>query len=182
MLQLCFPKGLKFSTQKDANNPFVHSFVITREDGFRTYGVALTFYEDTANRTISLAMETLQKMYLAEFSGQQSPARQAEALRDRSRLHSRNLMSRLYNMNKDKLYVTKCLAIISRVPFVTVFERSLRSLHTMINSSKPYELSLESYVYNLIHETPLPSPGQSMKFHAGLEMITCQRPGRLRSI
>ena len=122
-------------------------------------------------------METLQKMYLAEFSGQQSPARQAEALRDRSRLHSRNLMSRLYNMNKDRLFVTKCIAVTSRLPFVSAFERSLRSIYVMIHSSKSPELPIESYIYNLIHEIPLPSPGQSMKLFTSSESVVCQRPG-----
>ncbi|KAI1882056.1 hypothetical protein AGOR_G00246760 [Albula goreensis] len=36
---LCMPKGLSFRTQADDREPQFHSFLITREDGSRTYGL-----------------------------------------------------------------------------------------------------------------------------------------------
>ncbi|XP_030856696.1 DENN domain-containing protein 5B isoform X7 [Gorilla gorilla gorilla] len=46
---LCMPKGLSFRTQMDNKDPQFHSFIITREDGSRTYGFVLTFYEEVTN-------------------------------------------------------------------------------------------------------------------------------------
>ncbi|XP_054227244.1 DENN domain-containing protein 5B isoform X9 [Homo sapiens] len=46
---LCMPKGLSFRTQTDNKDPQFHSFIITREDGSRTYGFVLTFYEEVTN-------------------------------------------------------------------------------------------------------------------------------------
>jgi hypothetical protein len=36
------PKGLSFRTQADSREPQFHSFLITREDGSRTYGFVHT--------------------------------------------------------------------------------------------------------------------------------------------
>uniref|UniRef100_A0A8C4SMB8 DENN domain containing 5A n=1 Tax=Erpetoichthys calabaricus TaxID=27687 RepID=A0A8C4SMB8_ERPCA len=52
---LCMPKGTQF-----------HSFIITREDGSRTYGFSLTFYEEVTSKQICSAMQTLYHMHNAE--------------------------------------------------------------------------------------------------------------------
>jgi hypothetical protein len=58
--QLCLPQGLQFRTQKHSLEPQFHSFVITREDGRRSYGFSYVFYEEVRNRKICSAMQTLQ--------------------------------------------------------------------------------------------------------------------------
>jgi plasmid maintenance system killer protein len=58
--QLCLPHGLRFRTQKHSLEPQFHSFVITREDGRRSYGFSYVFYEEVQNRKICSAMQTLQ--------------------------------------------------------------------------------------------------------------------------
>ncbi|CDQ82167.1 unnamed protein product [Oncorhynchus mykiss] len=63
---LCMPKGLAFRTQADTREPQFHSFIITREDGSRTYGFALTFYEEVTSKQICSAMQTLYHMHNAE--------------------------------------------------------------------------------------------------------------------
>ena len=62
--QLCLPKGLVF--QKHAAPPAYHPFVITRENGSRVHGAALTFFELVEDESICSAMASLQTMYDAE--------------------------------------------------------------------------------------------------------------------
>jgi len=66
LIQLSHPRGLGFRTQKDGGprEPRFHSFVITREDGSRSYGAALVFYERVDDEKICLAMQTLQVFLL----------------------------------------------------------------------------------------------------------------------
>ena len=81
-------------------------------------------------------------------------------------------------MRKDNLLVTKCIGFISQLPLVGLYERMLRALlETILLSPDETDLPLESYVYNLIHEVPLPPPGTSLKLHITGKDITCQRPG-----
>jgi hypothetical protein len=51
---------LRFRTQKHSLEPQFHSFVITREDGRRSYGFSYVFCEEVRNRKICSAMQTLQ--------------------------------------------------------------------------------------------------------------------------
>lgn len=70
--QLCLPSGLRFRTQKHSVEPSFHSFVLTKEDGRRTYGFSLVFYEECRNRKICAAMQTLQAMFITELSSGQN--------------------------------------------------------------------------------------------------------------
>lgn len=63
LFQLCLPQGLQFRTQKHSVAPKFHSFVITREDGSRTYGASYVFFEEVRNKKICTAMQTLQVIY-----------------------------------------------------------------------------------------------------------------------
>ncbi|XP_030644584.1 DENN domain-containing protein 5B isoform X3 [Chanos chanos] len=65
---LCLPKGLSFRTQKDNRDPQFHSFLITKEDGTRTYGFVFTFYEEVTSPQICAAMQTLHQMHHAEHA------------------------------------------------------------------------------------------------------------------
>ena len=67
--QLCHPHGLSFRTQRDCGlrDPRFHSFVITREDGSRTFGAALVFDELVEDEKICLAMQTLQVGIMCPF-------------------------------------------------------------------------------------------------------------------
>ncbi|TGZ48439.1 DENN domain-containing protein 5B [Temnothorax longispinosus] len=69
---LCLPSGLRFRTQKHSVEPTFHSFVLTKEDGHRTYGFSLVFYEECRNRKICAAMQTLQAMHITELSSGQN--------------------------------------------------------------------------------------------------------------
>uniref|UniRef100_A0A668A7C5 DENN/MADD domain containing 5B n=1 Tax=Myripristis murdjan TaxID=586833 RepID=A0A668A7C5_9TELE len=64
---LCMPKGLSFRTQADQREPQFHSFIITKEDGSRTYGFVHTFYEEVTSPQICSAMQTLYQMHNADL-------------------------------------------------------------------------------------------------------------------
>ncbi|XP_076479993.1 DENN domain containing pinstripe isoform X5 [Bombus vancouverensis nearcticus] len=108
---LCLPSGLRFRTQKHSVEPTFHSFVLTKEDGHRTYGFSLVFYEECRNRKICAAMQTLQAMHITELSSGQNG-----------------------------------------------------TPPTCVPRHPGPGLSLESYVYNLLYNVPVPLPGKSLKF------------------
>ena len=85
----------------------------------------------------------------------------------------------VYDTHRDTLYVTKCVCVISQLPLVHIFQRILSSMHSVIMSSLGPEMPLESYVYNIIYEVPLPPPGRSMQIYTTTGTIVCQRPGEL---
>ena len=68
------PKGLSFRTQADSREPQFHSFLITREDGSRTYGFVHTFYEEVTSPQICSAMQTLYQMHQAENPSSATPS------------------------------------------------------------------------------------------------------------
>uniref|UniRef100_A0A8B9RGL4 DENN/MADD domain containing 5B n=1 Tax=Astyanax mexicanus TaxID=7994 RepID=A0A8B9RGL4_ASTMX len=154
---LCMPKGLSFRTQRDSLAPRFHSFLITREDGSRTYGFVHTFYEEVTSAQIRSAMQTLHQMHQAEQGCGCSGSG--------------------YDAERDTLYVSKSICIITPMPFMHACRRFLTQLQKAVVSQQPPPLPLESYVYNVLYEVPLPPPGRSLKFHGVYEPILCQRPG-----
>ncbi|KAG7468539.1 hypothetical protein MATL_G00143560 [Megalops atlanticus] len=128
---LCMPKGLSFRTQADSREPQFHSFIITREDGSRSYGFALTFYEERFNS---------------------------------------------YDISRDTLYVSKCICLMAPMAFPQACRRVLEQLHRAVTSPQPPPLPLESYVYNILYEVPLPPAGRSLKFSGVYGPIVCQLP------
>ncbi|XP_052822652.1 DENN domain-containing protein 5B isoform X4 [Octopus bimaculoides] len=179
---LCLPKGLSFRTQSQPKSPHFHSFMITKEDGSRTYGAVYVFYEEVENEQICAAMQTLQAMHHAELSNDQSRTLypELESTFDQSPMTMRKSRPRphtIYDINNDKLYVTKGIALISQLPFVSATRQFLKQLHDAVSNQKERKLPLECYVYNVLYEVPLPPPGRSMKFFGTSLPIFCQRPG-----
>uniref|UniRef100_A0A7N6AYC4 DENN/MADD domain containing 5A n=1 Tax=Anabas testudineus TaxID=64144 RepID=A0A7N6AYC4_ANATE len=187
---LCMPKGLSFRTQVDSREPQFHSFIITREDGSRTYGFALTFFEEVTSKQICSAMQTLYHMHNAEqydilhtpTSPQASTADQRhQHLQSRPVLHSAPAISRLqrfnsYDISRDTLYVSKCICLITPMAFPQACRKVLQQLHQAVTSPQPPPLPLESYIYNILYEVPLPPSGRSLKFSGVYGPVVCQRP------
>jgi hypothetical protein len=155
--QLCLPKGLVF--QKYSSKPRFHPFVITREDGSRIYGSALKFYELVEEESICNAMQTLQTMFDAEF--------------DHSLVH--------YNKNKDKLYCSKCICLISQYLFTKSFAKILHTLYDMVEQHDLLGMSFESHLYNLIYEIPMPSSGRILNFSIGSNAMSIYMPDHVSS-
>ncbi|KAM5137761.1 DENN domain-containing protein 5A isoform 2-T2 [Mantella aurantiaca] len=176
---LCMPKGLSFKTQADCRDPQFHSFIITREDGSRTFGFSLTFFEEVTSKQICSAMQTLYHMHNAEYdiihtSATNGSTNCTEDCHDSSVSKLQRFNS--YDISRDTLYVSKCICLITPMSFMTACKKVLEQLHQAVTSPQPPPLPLESYIYNLLYEVPLPPAGRSLKFSGVYGAIICQRP------
>nr|XP_022914554.1 DENN domain-containing protein 5B isoform X2 [Onthophagus taurus] len=175
----CLPNGLRFRTQKHSVTqvPNFHSFMITREDGKRSYGFSLIFYEEVKNRDICSAMQTLQAMYVTELSSGLKPKSiQNQTITPQSRSLPRHfklstpspggVSLTYYDISNDKLFVSKSIGIICQIPYVQAAKTFLENLYRCVpKRSTPVGLSLESYIFNLLYEVETPSPGRSLLVH-----------------
>ncbi|KAB0405414.1 hypothetical protein E2I00_012326, partial [Balaenoptera physalus] len=177
---LCMPKGLAFKTQADPREPQFHAFIITREDGSRTFGFSLTFYEEVTSKQICSAMQTLYHMHNAEYDVLHAPLADGQDHSDMedgegtpgTKLQRFNS----YDISRDTLYVSKCICLITPMSFMKACRSVLEQLHQAVTSPQPPPLPLESYIYNVLYEVPLPPPGRSLKFSGVYGPIVCQRP------
>ncbi|XP_055506301.1 DENN domain-containing protein 5B isoform X2 [Leucoraja erinacea] len=181
---LCMPKGLSFKTQAENRDPQFHAFLITREDGSRTYGFVLTFYEEVTCRQICSAMQTLYQMHNVEqcssvYASSSCSMDSLASSIDEGDSSSQVKMQRYnsYDIGRDTLYVSKCICLITPLPFVQACRKFLQQLHKAVSSQQTPPLPLESYIHNILYEVPLPPPGRSLKFSGVYGPIICQRPG-----
>ncbi|XP_036889633.1 DENN domain-containing protein 5B isoform X1 [Sturnira hondurensis] len=181
---LCMPKGLSFRTQTDNRDPQFHSFIITREDGSRTYGFVLTFYEEVTSKQICTAMQTLYQMHNAEHYSSVCASSSCSMDSLASSIDEGDATSLLklqrynsYDISRDTLYVSKSICLITPLPFMQACKKFLIQLYKAVTSQQPPPLPLESYIHNILYEVPLPPPGRSLKFYGVYEPIICQRPG-----
>uniref|UniRef100_A0A8C1A0S7 DENN/MADD domain containing 5B n=1 Tax=Cyprinus carpio carpio TaxID=630221 RepID=A0A8C1A0S7_CYPCA len=174
---LCMPKGLSFRTQRDSRTPQFHSFLITREDGSRTYGFVHTFYEEVTSPQICSAMQTLHQMHQADMDSLASSLDEVESPSSQGGRRSCGCSGEGYDSVRDTLYVSKAMCLITPMPFMHSCKGFLSQVHRAVISHQPPPLPLESYIYNILYEVPLPPPGRSLKFHGVYEPILCQRPG-----
>jgi hypothetical protein len=181
--QLCHPRALRFQTQGEPRDPAFHSFIITREDGSRAFGAVLTYYEVVCEPQICKAMQTLQSMHMAELSNAQSRTLYSHLSENFSEVHKRSPMvvkkkhERTFNYERDTLYATKSLCLLSQVPLIRTFERILVHLYNAIMSVNQPDLPFESHLYNLLFEVPMPPLGRSVTFTVMGNNINAQRPG-----
>nr|XP_028587557.1 DENN domain-containing protein 5A isoform X7 [Podarcis muralis] len=178
---LCMPKGLSFKTQADAREPQFHSFIITREDGSRTFGFSLTFYEEVTSKQICSAMQTLYHMHNAEYDILQTPPTNDKDICSTIEHCNGTSVTKLqrfnsYDISRDTLYVSKCICLITPMSFMKACRRVLEQLHQAVTSPQPPPLPLESFIYNILYEVPLPPAGRSLKFSGVYGPIICQRP------
>uniref|UniRef100_A0A8C5QS04 DENN domain containing 5A n=1 Tax=Leptobrachium leishanense TaxID=445787 RepID=A0A8C5QS04_9ANUR len=178
---LCMPKGLSFKTQSDCQDPQFHSFIITREDGSRTFGFALTFFEEVTSKQICSAMQTLYHMHNAEYDIIHTSATNGSAHLDCMGDCNVSKLQRFnsYDISRDTLYVSKCICLIAPMSFMTACKKVLEQLHQAVTSPQPPPLPLESYIYNILYEVPLPPAGRSLKFSGVYAPIICQRPSAI---
>ena len=81
-----------------------------------------------------------------------------------------------FDMLKDVLYVSKCICLIMPVPFVRAAQKFLEQLYDVVHSTNSPSLPMESYIFNVLYEVPLPPMGRSMVFTGVSRNIACQRP------
>ncbi|CAB4069969.1 DENND5 [Lepeophtheirus salmonis] len=196
---LTLPQGLKFCTEREllSYKPSFHPFVLTREDGSKLQGFSLAYYECVTDTSICQALQTLQHMHSTEMAGESSCSnsrrtaerpKSARVTSERSRSLPRHYNQRFrssstvdlsgafYDSSKDNLYVTKSLAFISSQPLVSIAQQVLYSIYKYINTVD-YDISvLEGFLYNLLFDIPLPSPGHAVRFWSLGEVITMSLP------
>ena len=184
-MQLCMPRGLSFKTQRDKRLNRFHTFLITREDGSRIYGSALTFYEEVTSPEVCTAMQTLHTMHSADAltalpvlplftlgtGDSPEPVKRISERRLRDKLHG-------FDSSRDKLYVTKCICLVTCLPYLFPCRNFLQQLYDVAMKSSSRALPLEAFVYNIIYDVPLLPPGRSMKFYGPTGPIFCQRPSQ----
>ena len=150
-MQLCMPEGLIF--KKNLENPrqtHFHSFLITRENGSQAYASVLTFYEEVEDAAMLSTLDALQRSFL---------------LTRRVTLNS-DFNETTFDPNTDKLYAPKCLCFMTCKPIVRPCRAYLEQLHAVTTGGKQATggLPVESFVYNILYEVPLPMPGKTTKF------------------
>ena len=84
---------------------------------------------------------------------------------------------RTFDVKKDTLLVSKSVCILMPLPFISAGRAFLDQIYNAAQSEENLPLPLESYIYNLLFEVPLPPPGKTMRFSCYELNITCQRPG-----
>lgn len=188
------PQGLTFKKESEPHEAHFHSFLITREDGSRVYGCALTLYEVVKDSQICKAMDTLQAMHDAELAIAESRSRSkspvfvttnsVNSMETTSFSNQLNASSEMLNISntkcfdvkKDTLLVSKSICIILPLPFISAGKGFLEQMYYAAQNEESLPLPLESYIYNLLFEVPLPPPGKTMRFTCSEMSITCQRP------
>ncbi|XP_071447569.1 DENN domain-containing protein 5B [Hetaerina americana] len=156
---LCLPHGLQFRTQKHSLEPRFHSFITTREDGSRTYGFSLVFFEEVTDRRICSAMQTLQAMHATEVASKRTTPVVQEGRKGRrgggsGSSHSTRSLPRHfklsvtqrsvdaggegspgtssqmeYDASQDSLYASKAIALVCQLPFVRAAKKFLNGLY-----------------------------------------------------
>ena len=72
-----------------------------------------------------------------------------------------------YNILKDRLYASKCICLLSQHPFNRSFSKILHTLYDMVEQTDLLGISLESHLYNILFEIPMPPAGKLMQFQIG---------------
>lgn len=190
VLSLCMPKGLRFFTEKDVPLDItLHTFANIREDGSRINGTVVTFYEEVRDSRICDAMSLLHTDHVRKLTaGEPSLNRGREhvppgtvsggthTLR-RGRRSKRKRVSYYDGSGQNTLFMSKALCLITRLPLVCATTTILKKLYEVLTSVTEPVLPLESYIYWILNEIPLPSPGTMLKVAMLNSTILVQRPG-----
>ncbi|CAJ0587077.1 unnamed protein product, partial [Mesorhabditis spiculigera] len=195
IIALCMPRGVRFCTERELpSGPTVHTFVNVKEDGSRVYGTAITFYELVTDPNVCEQMVRLQMEHVRELTGMRSESIRGE--REGRPHHAPGTVSggthtlpRKKNIDRSKrisyydggaqkqLFVSKTICLITRLPMLYITEAILRAVVEMLApKSEKSSLPIESYLYWVLHEVPLPSPGTTLKVNMDGRPLVLQRP------
>ncbi|EJD76429.1 DENN domain-containing protein 5A [Loa loa] len=188
IVSLCLPKGLKFHTQNDIPSPAMHTFANIREDGSRINGCALIYHEEVRDVGLCEHMSQLHTEHVRALTAREKATERAHVppgtvsggthTLPRGNRKNRAKRTSYYDSGSSRLYVAKCICLISRIPFVSAGEHLLTALHSFFTSEvQPPPLPLESYIYWILNEVPLPAPGSTLKICLDRIDIVLQRPG-----
>ena len=160
------PDGLTFKKNLQDLHGAFHSFLITRENGTRVYGSVLLFYELVQDTKVQNMLESMQTKY-------------RESRRPGTNIEEDSF----FNRADDKLYTSKCICFVTAKPIFRPLQAYLEQLYAVTTSSDKSqllaELPLESYLYNILNEVPLPSPGKTVRFSGPLGRISWRLPSQV---
>uniref|UniRef100_A0A0X3NW61 DENN domain-containing protein 5A n=1 Tax=Schistocephalus solidus TaxID=70667 RepID=A0A0X3NW61_SCHSO len=179
---LVMPNGLHFFTQahpllRQARPPFRHSFIITREDGRRVYGFALLFPEEVTHPGVKAALKLLETSRVfrdktASLSSTGSSGVQPAPMRTET-------ASAFRLSSCDQIFSMKAIGVLSRWPFAHGLFGWLEDLWSLIFFRPPHlpqDVTFESFVYNILFEASLGSPGQCLVLQGPNAQHFCFQP------
>lgn len=190
IISLCMPKGLRFYTEKCVpHQPQLHTFANIREDGSRVNGAAITFFEEVTDPAVCSAIALLQQEHVRkvtgadrnEFGREHIPPGTVSGGTHTLPRGRRNLGKRISYYDgggHDTLFMSKTLCLISRLPMVGGMHTLLQLLYKVASNEDKSGLPLESYIYWMLNEVPLPSPGTTLKLRLVDDMMVVQRPSQ----
>ena len=157
--RLSMPDGVAIR-QNSPDPPRTHSFLITRLDGTRYYGVALTFFEqlnslDDGDSSSISSLRSLNELIQSYQESTRHPRRPSV------------------------IYVSKAICLIGCQPHYSTYKRILELLYRMTIEHDLLGLPFEAHLCHLLHELYIPSPSQChsvLKFSLGERQLTVWQP------
>ncbi|CEF59483.1 PLAT/LH2 domain and DENN domain and RUN domain and Triose-phosphate transporter domain and dDENN domain and uDENN domain and Lipase/lipooxygenase, PLAT/LH2 domain-containing protein [Strongyloides ratti] len=186
IISLCMPNGLKFYTEKNVpKDPIFHTFVNVKEDGSYVNGVVLTFFEivndiKLCEEMAKLTKEHVQCLAVMEAKKQRfAYSMSSNGTQSLPRaVYRKQTSNRLYFSSHNQLYVSKCICLITKIPIVDGARKFLFSLYNLVRSSQPCVLPVESFIYWITNEVPLPVDESVLKVRCQSIEIIVRRPSK----
>ncbi|XP_018653923.1 putative rab6-interacting [Schistosoma mansoni] len=159
------PQGLNIFSQSSPlfsrfHLPQRHTFIITREDGTRVHGLALLFCELVTHEGFKEAVSSLQMIYAADLQSLRLSSPTMDGLNP-------GAIKECFAGEKDSLFTTKAIGLLSRHPFIFGLFNWLEDLWAMMYISpntKCIQSTLEQCIHDMLFETKLPTVGQYVTF------------------
>lgn len=170
--RLSMPDGVAIR-QNSPDPPATHPFLITRLDGTRYYGVALTFFEQL-NNDDGISSES------SSSSPSPSPSPSPAITSLNCLIENYNRTCRNPRRSTSLLvYASKAICLIGPQAHYSTFKRILELLYRMTIEHDLLGLPFEAHLYNILHELYIPSPTLShsvLKFNVGERQLTVWQP------
>jgi hypothetical protein len=150
---LCMPDGVAFkkNLEEEPHDPFeFHSFILTREDGSHAYGCVTTFFEPLQSDLVASICHLQKEGQFLSLPIEIDP--------------------------KDSVYVSKCLCTVSAYPVILPLRDFLGQLVHSIHTDATLDMPLESFLYQLLFQVTMPSPGQKITFQGPQRKISWEYP------
>jgi DENN domain-containing protein 5 len=141
------PDGMRLFIKPKA--PTFFSFVQTSDTGAQLIGCCLTFYEELNREQRKSLHDLIDRAHEGDMSS-----------------------SAIIDL---KLYIPRCICLLSRFPFIASFKKFLCYLYRL--SLSPCSLPIERVICNFVDDVPAPPPGKvEVSYLLGAEGVIFKRP------
>ena len=161
--RLSMPDGVSIR-QNSPDPPRTHPFLITRLDGSRYYGVALTFFEPLTS---------------LEGEGDSSSSSSLPAVRSLTEFLRSYQQGSRHVARPSVIYASKAICLLASQAHYSTLRRILELLYQMTIEHDLLGLPFEAHLSHLLHDLSLPSLHLShsvLKFHLGEHQLTVWQP------